>query len=118
MMTERKFRDQEVQIARYRVLEREVTDPQRRRSLLNFAIVGAGPTGVELAGIGEQLAVWQPALDVAECVEGRLDERRVRHDECVQCCARRHRSGVCSDKLAREAQEGATTWSGERQVSH
>ena len=27
MMTERKFREQEVQIARYRVLKREVTDP-------------------------------------------------------------------------------------------
>ena len=27
MMTERKFREQEVQIARYRLLEREVTDP-------------------------------------------------------------------------------------------
>ena len=26
-MTQRKFREQEVQIARYRVLEREVTDP-------------------------------------------------------------------------------------------
>jgi hypothetical protein len=27
MATERKFREQEVQIARYRLLEREVTDP-------------------------------------------------------------------------------------------
>jgi hypothetical protein len=27
MMTERKFREQEMQIARYRLLEREVTDP-------------------------------------------------------------------------------------------
>lgn len=27
MMTERKFREREVQIARYRLLEREVTDP-------------------------------------------------------------------------------------------
>jgi hypothetical protein len=27
MVTERKFREQEVQIARYRLLEREVTDP-------------------------------------------------------------------------------------------
>jgi hypothetical protein len=27
MMTERKFREQEIQIARYRLLEREVTDP-------------------------------------------------------------------------------------------
>jgi hypothetical protein len=27
MMTERKFREQEVQIERYRLLEREVTDP-------------------------------------------------------------------------------------------
>jgi hypothetical protein len=27
MITERKFREQQVQIARYRLLEREVTDP-------------------------------------------------------------------------------------------
>jgi hypothetical protein len=27
MVTERKFKEQEVQIARYRLLEREVTDP-------------------------------------------------------------------------------------------
>jgi hypothetical protein len=27
MITQRKFREQEVQIARYRLLEREVTDP-------------------------------------------------------------------------------------------
>jgi len=27
MLTERKFREQEIQIARYRLLEREVTDP-------------------------------------------------------------------------------------------
>ncbi|MBR1280234.1 hypothetical protein [Bradyrhizobium sp. AUGA SZCCT0283] len=27
MATERKFREQEIQIARYRLLEREVTDP-------------------------------------------------------------------------------------------
>lgn len=27
MMTEREYREQEVQIARYRLLEREVTDP-------------------------------------------------------------------------------------------
>ena len=27
MMTERNFREQEIQIARYRLLEREVTDP-------------------------------------------------------------------------------------------
>jgi len=27
MMTERRFREQQVQIARYRLLEREVTDP-------------------------------------------------------------------------------------------
>jgi len=27
MMIERKFREQEIQIARYRLLEREVTDP-------------------------------------------------------------------------------------------
>jgi hypothetical protein len=27
MMTERKFREEEVQIARYRLLKREVTDP-------------------------------------------------------------------------------------------
>lgn len=32
------------------------TDPQRREALLTFAIVGGGPTGVELAGIIAQLA--------------------------------------------------------------
>lgn len=33
----------------FELAERE-TDPERRRSLLNFVIVGGGPTGVELAG--------------------------------------------------------------------
>jgi len=35
--------------------ERE-TDPQRRAALLTFAIIGAGPTGVELAGTIAELA--------------------------------------------------------------
>src|SRR3979411_2228169 len=35
--------------------ERE-TDPQRRAALLTFVIVGAGPTGVELAGTIAELA--------------------------------------------------------------
>jgi NADH dehydrogenase len=34
---------------------RWVTDPQRRRSMLTFAVVGAGPTGVELAGALSEL---------------------------------------------------------------
>jgi hypothetical protein len=38
MMTERKFREQEAQIARYRFLEREVTDPLAA-SLLNIIIL-------------------------------------------------------------------------------
>jgi hypothetical protein len=38
MMTERKFREQEVQIARYRVLERDVTDPLAA-SLLHIIIL-------------------------------------------------------------------------------
>lgn len=37
-MTERKFREQEVQIARYRLLEREVTDPLAA-SLLHIIIL-------------------------------------------------------------------------------
>ncbi len=40
--------------------ERE-TDPERRQALLTFAIVGAGPTGVELAGAVIELA--RSALD-------------------------------------------------------
>ena len=31
-------------------------DPQRRRSYLNFVVVGGGPTGVELAGALSELA--------------------------------------------------------------
>ena len=38
MMTERKFREQEAQIARYRLLEREVTDPLAA-SLLHIIIL-------------------------------------------------------------------------------
>ena len=38
MVTERKFREQEVQIARYRLLEREVTDPLDA-SLLHIIIL-------------------------------------------------------------------------------
>ena len=38
MVTERKFREQEVQIARYRLLEREVTDPLAA-SLLHIIIL-------------------------------------------------------------------------------
>jgi NADH dehydrogenase len=34
---------------------RWVTDPQKRRSMLTFAVVGAGPTGVELAGALSEL---------------------------------------------------------------
>jgi hypothetical protein len=38
MVTERKFREQEVQLARYRLLEREVTDPLAA-SLLHIIIL-------------------------------------------------------------------------------
>jgi NADH:ubiquinone reductase (H+-translocating) len=39
----------------FELAEREA-DPQRRRELLTFAIIGAGPTGVELAGAIVELA--------------------------------------------------------------
>ena len=39
----------------FEAAERE-TDPDRRRALLTFAIIGAGPTGVELAGAVIELA--------------------------------------------------------------
>jgi hypothetical protein len=38
MVTERKFREQEVQIARYRLLERDVTDPLAA-SLLHIIVL-------------------------------------------------------------------------------
>lgn len=34
----------------------QVTDPETRRALMTFAIIGAGPTGVELAGVIADLA--------------------------------------------------------------
>jgi NADH:ubiquinone reductase (H+-translocating) len=47
------------------------TDPQRRRQMLTFAIVGGGPTGVELAGALAELIRGPvkkdyPALDLSE----------------------------------------------------
>ena len=42
--------------------ERE-TDPERRAALLTFVIVGAGPTGVELAGALSEIARHSLALD-------------------------------------------------------
>jgi NADH dehydrogenase len=39
--------------------ERE-TDAAERRAWLTFVIVGAGPTGVELAGARERNYGWQP----------------------------------------------------------
>lgn len=47
------------------------SDPARRRSLLTFAVVGGGPTGVEIAGsLGEMkryvIARDYPTLDVSE----------------------------------------------------
>jgi NADH dehydrogenase len=39
----------------FETAERE-TDPSRRRELLNFAVIGGGPTGVELAGALAELA--------------------------------------------------------------
>jgi hypothetical protein len=38
MMTERQFREQEIQIARYRLLEREVTDPLAARLLEGIVV--------------------------------------------------------------------------------
>ena len=63
MVTERKFGEQEVQIARYRVLEREVTDPLAA-SLLHIIILeleadlqkdGEASTGVLTGVICERL---------------------------------------------------------------
>lgn len=41
--------------AAYEAAEKE-TDPEKRRALLTFVVVGAGPTGVELAGALAELA--------------------------------------------------------------
>lgn len=46
----------------YERAERE-TDPQRRASLMTFAIIGAGPTGVELAGALAEIARHSMAHD-------------------------------------------------------
>ena len=40
--------------------ERE-TDPERRAALLTFVIIGAGPTGVELAGFPDDLSAYEKA---------------------------------------------------------
>lgn len=34
------------------------TDPARRRALMTFVVIGAGPTGVELAGALAEIAFW------------------------------------------------------------
>jgi NADH dehydrogenase len=39
----------------FEAAERE-SDPQRRRALLTFAVIGAGPTGVEMAGTMAEIA--------------------------------------------------------------
>ena len=63
MVTERKFREQEVQIARYRLLKREVTDPLAA-SLLHIIILELEAalqtdremsTGVSISGACERL---------------------------------------------------------------
>ena len=46
----------------FEAAEREVS-PAARRSLLTFVIVGAGPTGVELAGALREIAVKTLARD-------------------------------------------------------
>ncbi len=51
--------------------ERE-QDPEARRALLTFGVIGAGPTGVELAGIIAELARRTLApefrnIDTREC---------------------------------------------------
>ena len=46
----------------FELAERE-TDPERRAALLTFVIVGAGPTGVELAGALSEIARHSLALD-------------------------------------------------------
>lgn len=44
-------------------LAEDETDPERRAALLTFVIVGAGPTGVELAGALSEIARHSLALD-------------------------------------------------------
>jgi NADH dehydrogenase len=56
----------------YEAAERE-TDPERRRAWLTFAIVGGGPTGVELAG-----ALAEIARHVLERDFRRIDPREAR----------------------------------------
>lgn len=46
----------------YEAAERE-TDPDRRAELLTFVIVGAGPTGAELAGALSEIARWSMRAD-------------------------------------------------------
>lgn len=62
-MTERKFKEQEAEIARYRFLEREVTDPLAA-SLLHIIIIELGAslqtdretsTGASIRGICERV---------------------------------------------------------------
>src|ERR1043165_7021217 len=49
--------------AAFEAAERE-EDPQRRAALLTFLVVGAGPTGVELAGALAEIARHTPAREV------------------------------------------------------
>ncbi len=56
----------------YEAAERE-TNPERRQEWLNFVVVGAGPTGVELAGAIAEIARHALALDFR-----RIDSRSSR----------------------------------------
>ena len=49
------------------------SDPARRRNLLTFVIVGAGPTGVEMAG-----AIWEIAADTLPTEFKRIAHEQVR----------------------------------------
>jgi len=59
-------------LAAFEEAERE-PDPERRERLLRFVVVGAGPTGVELAGAVAELARWTLRHEFR-----RFDSRRAR----------------------------------------
>ncbi len=56
----------------YEAAERE-TDPNRQRAWMTFVVIGAGPTGVELAGALSEIATKTLAKDFT-----RIDPRRAR----------------------------------------
>ena len=84
--------------------ERE-TDPQRRAALLTFVIVGAGPTGVELAGAIAELAQDRRCRRTSATSTPHEDARRADRRQ-VQAC-----SPASPDELFDYAQTGpAKAW--------